>query len=196
MQQRMAMLKKILLPLLAALSLLLARPLLAQTQKPKQRARPNSVPQADTARPKGFYAAQAYFYGNGKQYVTTQDFLGLDLNEMLVRIDSASKGANVAIDNLRFVDANGKITMITKIPYQFNRPPAAVTAKSDAVSQVEALMAYRFVSGTIYFSGFGHRNISMAKASDTASLKKYCALSGPGTTITLDNCVYKNADGS
>ena len=181
---------------LTVLALSFSETTLAQNGKIKPVNKPTQSKQADTIKPTGFYACKAYFSGNGLPYVKVSDYFGADINLLMTQIDSASNGAIVTIDDLRFVSSDGKTKMIKEIPYNFNKLKDAPKFKSQAVLQVEELKSYNFVSGTVYFAGFGHPNVSSAKASDTAKLNKYYAVSGPGTTITLDNCVYKNANGS
>ena len=168
----------------------------AQNKKNKTTNKATTTKQVDTIKPKGIYAAKAYFSGNGLQYVKVGDYFNSDPVLLMTQIDSASNGAIVTIDDFRFISSDGKTTMLKEIPYNFNKSKDTVKVKSKAVQQADELRSYRFISGTIYFSGFGHTNVSSAKASDTATLNKYYDRSGPGTTITLDNCIYKNANGS
>ena len=168
----------------------------AQSKKIKATNKTASSKQVDTVKPKGIYAAKAYFSGNGLQYAKVGDYFSPDPVLLMKQIDSASNGAIVTIYDFRFISSDGKTTMIKEIPYNFNKSKDTVKFKSKAVQQADELRSYNFISGTIYFSGFGHTNVSSAKASDTATLNKYYDRSGPGTTITLDACVYKNANGS
>lgn len=168
----------------------------AQKGKPKPVKKTAATRSADTLKPQGRYMGTAYFHGNGLKYVRSLDFSGTDLNLLMVRIDSASKGANVTIDNLRFITPTGKTMPIKKIPYQFNRAKDTAKFVSQAVQTVNKLKAYDFVSGTVYFSGEGFRRAESANANDKAQLHRYYNWSGPGTTITFDNCVYRNANGS
>ena len=181
---------------LTGLILLFSEATLAQTKKVKTANKPATTQKADTIKSAGFYVCKAYFSGNGLPFVKVSDYSGRDLKLLMKNIDIASNGAIVTIDDLRFISADGKSTMIKEIPYTFNRSKDTIKFKSQAVLQVDELKSYSFVSGTIYFAGFGHPNVSSAKASDTATLYKFYDRSGPGTTITLDNCIYKNANGS
>jgi hypothetical protein len=181
---------------LTVLALLFSKTTLAQKSRIKPANKSTLSKQTDTIKPTGFYACKAYFSGNGLPYVKVSDYSGPDINLLMKQIDSASNGAIVTIDDLWFVSSDGKTTIIKEIPYNFNKPKDASKYKSQAVLQVDELKSYNFVSGTIYFARFGHPNVSSAKANDTAKLNRYYAVSGPGTTITLDNCVYKNANGS
>lgn len=192
----MLSLKKLFFIILTALSVLFSGTTFAQIKKVRKANKPITSQQVDTVKPKGIYAAKAYFFGNGIQYVKVSEFFGSDINLLMKRIDSASNGAIVTIDDLRFINSDGKTTMIKEVPYNFNHPKDTVKFKSQAVSQVDELKSYNFVSGTIYFAGSGHTNVLSAKASDTVTLYKYYDRSGPGTTITLDNCIYKNANGN
>jgi len=176
--------------------LLITSLIFSQTKKSKKVVKPISKAQVDTIKPSGFYSAQVYFSGNGLPYVKWYICQGSDLNLLMKNIDSASNGAIVTFEYLKFINSKGETKLINEIPYNFNKTNDAVKLKSKAVQQADELRAYKFISGTIYFSGFGHPNVSSAKASDTATLNKYYAISGPGTTITLDNCVYKNTNGS
>jgi hypothetical protein len=168
----------------------------AQKGKAKPVKKTVATQSADTLKPQGIYSGTAYFHGNGLKHVRSLDFSGTDLNLLMVRIDSASNGANVTIDNLRFITPTGKTTPIKKIPYQFNRAKDTAKFVSQAVQTVNKLKAYDFVSGTIYFTGFGYREVVLVNASDRKTLYQYYNRSGPGTTIILDNCVYRNANGS
>lgn len=168
---------------------------LAQSKKIKTTDKSRTTSIINTVKSIGVYRCRAYFSGNGL-YVKTQDYSGPDINFLMKEIDSVSNGAIVTIDELRFISGDGKVTFFDKIPYTFNKPKDTVKFKSQAVLQVDKLKSYNFVSGTIYFAGFGHPNVSSAKANDTAKLYKYYDRSGPGTTITLDNCIYKNTSGS
>ena len=170
--------------------------LFSQNNKTKQVTKSNSVGQSDTIKVSGIYKAQVYFSGNGLSYVKSFNCFGSDLSLLMKMIDSASNGATVTFDYLKFINGEGVTKEIKEIPYKFNRGNDTVAFKSQAVQEVEKLKAYDFVYGTIYFAGFGFSNVSKVKASDTATLYKYYDRSGPETTITLDNCVYKNANGS
>jgi hypothetical protein len=191
----MPFLKKLSFIILNALSLFFSGTALAQIKKVKKANKPITSQQVDTLKPKGIYGTKVYFSGNGLKYVKVRDYFGSDLNLLMKQIDSASNGAIVTIDDLRFIGSDGKTTMIKEVPYNFNKSKDTVKYGSPAVRQVDELKSYNFVTGTIYFAGFGHPNVSSAKASDTATLHKYYDRSGPGTTITLDNCIYKNENG-
>ena len=159
-------------------------------------AQAQSKKKSDTLPTYSFYSATAYFSGNGQPYVTTQTFINSDLVAMCRAIDSASKGAVVTIDNLRYFDKDGKIRPVKEVPYQFNKQLTPSPIKSQAAQEVEKLKALNFISGTIYFSGAGFQNVTTVNSRDTSLLFKYCGWSMPGTIITLDNCIYKNQDGS
>ena len=192
----MLFIKTILIFCLTVFTLSFSKTTFAQTKKVKTANKPTPTQKTDTIKSTGFYVCKAYFSGNGLTFVIVSDYSGRDLNLLMKNIDVASNGAIVTIDDLRFISADGKSTLIKEIPYNFNKPKDTVKFKSQAVLQVDELKSYNFVSGKIYFAGFGHTNVSSAKASDTANLYKYYDRSGPSTTITLDNCVYKNANGS
>jgi len=192
----MIFLKKLPSIFLTLVFLLITGLTFSQTKKIKKIVKPISKAQVDTTKPSGFYSAQVYFQGNGLPYPKVFTCYVSDLNLLMKNIDSASNGADVIFDHLNFINANGTTTPVKEIPYNFNRQKDKVQFKSKAVQQTDELKSYKFISGTIYFSGFGHPNVSSAKASDTTTLNKYYARSGSGTTITLDNCVYKNANGS
>lgn len=68
--------------------------------------------------------------------------------------------------------------------------------KSNARHEIDKLKNLNFISGTIYFSGPGFTNVTSAKAGEKSKLETYYNRSMPGTTITLENCIYKNAAGS
>ena len=154
-----------------------------------------SARQSDTLKTSGIYKAQVYFSGNGLPYVKSYISHGSDLNLLMKNIDSASNGAVVTFDYLTLYDGNGVATKIEKIPYNFNKGQDTLKFKSKAVQEVDKLKELDFVSGTIYFAGFGFNNVTSVKAQDKATLYQYYDRSGPGTTITVDNCIYKNADG-
>lgn len=69
------------------------------------------------------------------------------------------------------------------------------TAKSNINQEISKLENMNFISGNIYFSGVGFTNVIVAKVSEKAKLEMNYHKSGPGTTITLENCVYKNSNG-
>jgi len=54
---------------------------------------------------------------------------------------------------------------------------------------------FNFISGNIYFSGYGFTSVTSAKVFEKAKLESYYLRSGPETIITLENCIYKNSDG-
>jgi hypothetical protein len=172
--------------------LLISGHLFSQTGKT---TKANPGRQSDTLKASGIYKAQVYFSGNGLPYVKSYISHGSDLNLLMKNIDSASNGAVVTFDYLTFYDGNGVATKIEKIPYNFNRGQDTVKFKSKAVQEVDKLRELDFISGTIYFAGFGFNNVTSVKAQDKATLHQYYDRSGPGTTITIDNCIYKNADG-
>lgn len=184
------------LVVLTALLCLFSATIFAQKRKAKPVKKPVATPLADTLQPQGTYFCTAYFHGNGLKYPQSSDFSGTDLNVLMQRIDKASNGADVVIDNLRFITPAGKTTFIAKIPYQFNRTKDTTKFVSQAVQTVNKLKAYDFVSGTVYFSGEGFRSVESVNANDKAQLRRYYERSRPGTIITLDNCVYRNANGS
>lgn len=167
----------------------------SQPKKAGQKNKALRQTHIDTTKETGIYNALVYFSGKGAQYVKSFSCSGSDLNHLMKMIDSASNGAIVTFDYLKFVSSKGVTKEIKEIPYNFNKPKDKVQFKSQPVQEVEKLKALNFVSGTIYFVGFGFTNVSSTKASDTSTLYKYYDRSGPGTTITLDNCVYKNAKG-
>jgi len=193
--------KKLPLIVFTILSLLISGLTFSQIKMNKKSIKPIYKVQVDTTKAAGFYSAQVYFQGNGLPNVKVYNCSGSDLNLLMKNIDSASNGADVIFDHLHFISTKSatipvKEIPVEEIPYNFNRQKDKVQFKSQPVQVVEKLKALNFVSGTIYFVGFGFTNVSSTKASDTTTLYKYYNRSGPGTTITLDNCIYKNANGS
>jgi hypothetical protein len=162
----------------------------AQIKKVKKTARAGSTAAA------GMYSAQVWFSGNGLQHVKSFTCFGPDVHLLMKSIDSASNGAVVLFDYLKFTDSKGVTKEIKEIPYRFNTFNDTVKLISQAVLEVNKLKAYDFISGTVYFSGFGYRNVEPVKANDKVTLHRHYERCGPGTIITLDNCVYKNANGS
>ena len=154
-----------------------------------------SVGQTDILKTSGIYKAQVYFSGNGLPYVKSYIGYGSNLNLLMKNIDSASDGAVVTFDYLTFYNSNGVVTKIEKIPYHFNKGKDTLKFKSKAFQEVDKLRKLDFVSGTIYFAGFGFSNVASVKAKDKVTLNKYYERSGPGTAITIDNCIYKNDEG-
>ena len=154
-----------------------------------------SARQSDTIKTSGIYKSQVYFSGNGLPYVKSYISHGSDLNLLMKNIDSASNGAVVTFDYLTFYDGNGVATKIEKIPYNFNKGQDTLKFKSKAFQEVDKLRKLDFVSGTIYFAGFSFSNVASAKAKDKVTLNKYYERSGPGTAITINNCIYKYDEG-
>lgn len=68
--------------------------------------------------------------------------------------------------------------------------------KSNVTQEINKLKVLNFTTGTIYFSGYGFANVTAAKVIEKDKLETYYCRSGPGTTITLENIIYKNTDGS
>ena len=181
---------------LTVLLLLVSSLTFSQTKKAGQKNKVTVQTHIDTTKETGIYNALVYFSGNSAQYVKSFSCSGSDLNALMKMIDSSRNGAIVTFDYLRFVNSKGVTKEIKEIPYNFNKPKDKVQFKSQPVLEVEKLKTLNFVSGTIYFAGFGFNNVTSTKASDTSTLYKYYDRSGPGTTITLDNCIYKNVNGS
>ena len=152
--------------------------------------------QSDTLKVSGIYKAQVYFSGNGLPYIKSYINYSSDLSLLMKNIDSARSGAVVTFEYLTFYDGNGVATQIEKIPYNFNRGQDTVKLTSKTVQEVEKLREFKFVSGTIYFQGFGFKNVVSVKAQFNAALSKCFDRSGLGTRITLDNCIYKNPNGT
>lgn len=69
-------------------------------------------------------------------------------------------------------------------------------AKSNINQEINKLKSFNFFSGIIFFSGYGFTNVIAAKVSEKAKLEMNYHKSGSGTIITLENCVYKNSDGT
>jgi hypothetical protein len=77
---------------------------------------------------------------------------------------------------------------------QYNQKAPEVVSK--ARQEIDSLKKLNFISGTIYFSGDGFTNVASAKVVDKARMGIYFGRSVPGTTITFENCIYKNPNGS
>jgi hypothetical protein len=155
-----------------------------------------SKPKADTTKEHIRYTALVYFSGNGLSQVKAATFYSSDLSNLMKMIDSTSNGAIVSFDYLKSINEVGKTKTISKIPYNFNKSNDSARYESKAVKEVKKLMALDFVSGTIYFSGENFVNVILTKPKGVNSLKTYYDRCGPGSIITLDNCVYKKFDGT
>ncbi len=167
----------------------------SQTKQGKTATKSISKENNDSTKTSRLYTAQVYFSGNGLQHVKMATFTNSSLNELMVNIDSASKGAFVTFEYLKSIDSEG-VKNIKEIPYNFKAIKDTITTKSKAVQEVEKLKENIFSNGTIYFAGFGFPNVISVKASETKTLYYYYSRSGPGTTIAYENCIYKNANGS
>lgn len=192
----MKYLKQFFILSLPAFLLLLSLSIFSQTTKTGKINKSVPQTQKDTTKEAGTYTALVYISDDGRQNVRSITCFSADLNELMKMIDSASKGSVVIFDYLKFVSSKGVTTEIKEIPYNFKRLGNKGLIKSQAALEVEKLQSLKFISGTIYFSGFGFTNVLSAKASDSSTLYRYYARSGPGTTITLDNCILKNVNGS
>jgi hypothetical protein len=150
----------------------------------------------DSSKSYSFYSADAYFSANGLPNTKVGKFFGHNLIDLMKLIDSSSNGAIVTLDNVRFINAKGESKSVTEIPYKFNKNQCTDTYVSKAVQEVRKLLALDFVSGTIYFSGTNFINVISATPKGINSLKSYYDRCGPGSIITLDNCIYKNFNGT
>lgn len=149
----------------------------------------------DTLKTYAFYSATAYFSGNGQQYVTTQTFVHSDLLAMCKAIDSASKGAIVTIDNLRYIDKNGKTWPVKDVPYDFNKGKIPIPYKSPGELELEKINPINLISGIVYFSGSGFPNVMSINVKDKSLLSNCIARCTTGSIITFENCTYKNQNG-
>lgn len=96
----------------------------------------------------------------------------------------------VTYDYIR-INKNGKETNIDVTPYN-----NANINESKSRKEFSYLKSIKFMSGTIYFSGSGFPNIVSVKATDVNKLNSLYNICATGTTITFDNCIPKNIDGS
>jgi hypothetical protein len=163
----------------------------------KNNKKANPITQkADTLNNKGFYKVIAYFSGKGLEYVKPYNCFGSDLNLLMKNIDSASNGAFVTIETLIFISPNKPNKVIENIPYKFNQNKQSTLVQNSAKDEVDKLRMYNFVSGTIYFGGEGFLNVSSVNAKEKITLNNFYDRCMPGSSITLDNCIFKNENGS
>lgn len=149
----------------------------------------------DTSRRYGIYGVTAYYSGNGQPNVSQQSFISSDLQSMLKLIDSSRNGAIVTIDDLRFIDSNGRSQPINDIAYNFNNGKIFYPYASHGELNFATIKTLDFISGVIYFAGVGFQNSMAINAGDSNLLQKCFEKSTSGTTITFEGCVYKNKNG-
>jgi hypothetical protein len=185
-------------PTLCFVALLILSTPLCFSQKDKQYKTKRLItkPTNDSAKRHPFYNAMVYFSGNGLSQVKVATFYGTDLPGLMKMIDSESNGAIVTFDYLKCINDRGEVRLITEIPYNFTKSKDTAKYESNALKEVKKLMSLDFVSGTIYFSGANFANTISTTPKGINSLKPYYDRCGPGSIITLDNCIYKNADGT
>lgn len=104
--------------------------------------------------------------------------LGNDVVVTIERITYRKPGTNKHID----IDVS-----------QYNqKEPTVINARE----VTDSLKNLNFISGNIYFSAAGFINVIVASVSEKGKLQKYYGKCIPGSVITLENCIYRNRDGS
>jgi len=163
---------------------------LAQKKEISDKYKQNSKTKSDSTSKITMYSAQVYFQGNGLPNPKVFSCYGTNLDSMMKMIDSASQGADVIFDHLYAHYLNGFSKPIEKIPYNFNRKNYIPERKSLSQEEIDKLRSYRYISGTIYFTGAGFNTTLSTAATDSLNLKKMFSLCRPGSSVVLDNCIY------
>lgn len=156
----------------------------------------NNTQKTDTTNVNGFYKVVAFFSGNGLKYIKPYNCFGPDLNMLMKHLDSASNGAYVTIESLMFISPGKPAKIIENIPYKFKQNIEPAVAQSTYKNEVEKLRKYNFISGTIYFGGEGFPSVFSVNAKEKITLNNFLNRCKPGTSITLDNCVYRDLNGN
>lgn len=142
------------------------------------------------------YLVRAYLTGEGVSSAMTMDAAGKDLLSLLQNLQKKQPSATLIIESVKYVAKDGTVSVVKDLPYPFNENIDSSNLVSKAVREINQLKIYSFVSGNIYFSGEGFANVMAVPATETKKLYQLYDRSGPGTSISLDGCVYKQADGS
>lgn len=142
------------------------------------------------------YIVRAYLTGEGVPSVMAFAAAGKDLLSLLQNLQKRQPSATLIIESVKYVAKDGSISTVKDLPYPFNKNVDSLKIGSPAIQEINQLKTYSFVSGVIYFKGAGFTNVLPVQASNTAELYKQYDRCVPGTSIILDGCVYKQADGT
>jgi hypothetical protein len=146
---------------------------------------------------KGFklITGQLYFSGNGFPNVLTISVLGIpDKVDSLLK--SCKPGSQIVFDNFKVADSSGREFYIAGKVYTVLTDEEASTLESHSFAELVRLINLNFVSGSVYFSGTYFPNVVRISGSEINTAKKYLfARSAPGSTISFENCIYKNEKG-
>ena len=142
----------------------------------------------------GDYSVTVIFHRN-KQAISVMVTRGDSLQKIFDFVEGERKKLGNDIianyDRITYHKPGSKKIELDVSAYNQNSEP-----KSKARQEIIGLKSFNFVSGTIFFSGYGFTNVIAAKVSEKAKLEMNYHKSGPGTTITLENCIYKNSNGT
>ena len=143
----------------------------------------------------GDYSVTVIFHRN-KQAIAVMDTRGDSLQKIFDFVEGERKkfGNDIIAnyDRITYHKPGSKKIELDVTPY--NQKDFAT--KNNINQEIDNLKNLNFISGNIYFSGVNFTNVIAARVSEKAKLEMNYRKSGPGTTITLENCVYKNSNGT
>lgn len=147
----------------------------------------------------GPYSTTVIFHRN-KQAIAVFVTGGDSLQQIFEWAEEYRKklGAGVAVhyERITYHRPGSKTVELNADKYNQNLRDEAEIERNRTRQEIDNLKNFDFISGNIYFSGYGFTNVTAVKAVEKTKLDMYYYRSGPGTTITLESCMYKNGDGS
>jgi hypothetical protein len=141
----------------------------------------------------------AYFSGANFQNVIVASVAGESLTILSKYTDRLMAGSVVSFDNIRAISKTGEEIAVTGksfILYAGNMVADSVAVFRNANKELAELMEKNFISGTVYFSGNGFPNVLVVRRNEFLTLKNIFSRCVPGSIVSFENCIFKNADGT
>lgn len=141
----------------------------------------------------------AYFSGANFQNVIVASVAGESLTLLSKQADRLIAGSVVSFDNIRAISETGEEFAVAGksfVLYTGNLVVDSAAVSSEANRELAELMKKNFISGTIYFSGNGFPNVLVVQRHEFSTLEKIFGRCVPGSIVSFENCICKNADGS
>lgn len=161
----------------------------------QQNSKQQIVNNTFTSRGSGHYSVTVVFHRN-KQAIIAIQFTCDSLQQMFNAVELEKRklgnGVNATYLQITYQKPGSKKIELDVDLYNQKDPET----NSNARQEIYKLKDLNFISGIIYFSGYGFTNVTSVKVTDKDNLEACYNKSGPGTTITLENCFYKKLDGS
>ena len=142
-----------------------------------------------------FKSASVYFSGANFQNVNVAFLDTIDLFLLDTLIARCIPGSVVTFDNVKLINKKDEEITIAGKAYLFY---GGVYVKNDSRNNIEILELSKksFISGTVYFSGANFPNVLTVYGGEYDLLKNLIGRCGPGSIISFENCIFKNADGA